>query len=99
MAVVIGLAALVVALGLTIPFLWRVQRRRGRPRVLGVCAGIGAGIGLALAILFALQGSGEPSVPPPSVAARATWIGVVTALGAVNGTLVGIVTVVCRPRS
>jgi hypothetical protein len=98
-AIVAGLAGLVVVMGLSIPFLWRVQGEHGRGRVLGICTGLGAGIGATLAILFALKGSGEPSIPSPGVAEYAIWLVVVTVVGAVNGTLVGAVTVLCRPRS
>lgn len=93
-----GLAGLVAVVGLSIPSLWQVQGKHGRVRVLGICTGLGAGIGTALAILFALQGSGEPSIPSPGVAEYAIWLVVVTVVGAVNGTLVGAVTMLCRPR-
>lgn len=98
-AIVAGLAGLVVVVGLSIPSLWRVEAKHGRGRVLGISTGLGAGIGATLAILFALKGSGEPSIPPPGIAEYAIWLVVVAVVGAVNGTMVGAVTVLCRPRS
>jgi hypothetical protein len=96
--IAIGLVTLVVVLGLSLPSLWQVQERRGWFGVLWICIGLGAGIGMALAVLFAFQGSGEPSRPSPSTAEITIWIVIVTVVGAVNGSLVGAVTVLCRPR-
>ncbi|MFM8351889.1 MAG: hypothetical protein ACKN9D_12590 [Actinomycetales bacterium] len=96
--IVVGLMALVVVLGLSLPSLWRVQGRRGWLRVVWICTGLGACIGIGLAVLFALQGSGEPARPSPSAEDITIWIVVVTVVGAVNGSLIGAVTVLCRPR-
>jgi uncharacterized membrane protein YfcA len=96
--VAVILLSVVVAIGWAIPWLWRVQVDHGQGRVLAVCIALGAGIGLVLAVGFAIGGPGEPSIPDPPVGAHAVWLLVPTLVGAVNGALVGGVTVWARPK-
>lgn len=95
----IGIAALVVLMGLAIPRLWRIQETHGPGRVLGISLAMGAGIGLLLAAIFGLRGSGEPSLPPMTLGAYLIWFLVVMFVGTVNGALVGGVTVLAKPRA
>jgi hypothetical protein len=96
--VILGIALLVLLIGFALPWLWRVQDERGPGRVLGISIGLGAGIGLLLAAIFGLRGSGEPSIPPITLGAYAIWFTVLFFVGAVNGALVGGVTVLAKPR-
>lgn len=93
------LVALVIAMGLAIPWLWRVQASSGARRVLGYSAALGAAVGLAIAGGLAISGPGEPSTPAPSASATVTWLLVLTLVGALNGALVGGVTMLTRPTS
>lgn len=95
--VIVGIAFLVLLVGFSIPWLWRVQGDRGPGRVMGISLGLGSGIGLLLAVIFALRGSGEPSTPPITLGAYLIWFLVVTGVGTVNGALVGGVTIVAHP--
>ncbi len=96
--VIVGIALLVVLIGFAIPWLWRVQESKGPGRVLGISLAMGAGIGILLAAIFAINGSGEPSLPPMPLGAYLIWFVVVTFVGLVNGALVGGVTVLARPK-
>lgn len=97
--VIVGIALLVVLIGFAIPRLWRVQDERGPGRVLGISIGLGAGVGLLLAFIFGLRGSGEPSRTDITLGAYVIWFLVLLFVGAVNGALVGGVTVLAKPRT
>jgi len=97
--ILVILAALVGATGLAIPWLWRVQAARGARRVLVYSLALGAVIGLTIAVGFVIRGSGEPSITAPSLTDTATWLLVLSLVGAVNGALVGGVAMLARPSS
>ncbi len=59
---------------------------------------IGAVVGTVLAGIFAVRGSGEPSIPPMDLADYLIWFSVVMVVGAVNGVIVGLVAVIAQPR-
>jgi Mg/Co/Ni transporter MgtE len=96
--IVAGLVVICVAIGLALPWLWRVRERSGVWSVLWRTTTLGALIGFVLAALFGLGGSGEPSAPPMDGIAYAIWFTVVTIVGAVNGVVVGLVALLFRPR-
>ena len=96
--IVVGLVVICVAIAFAIPWLWRVRARSGLGSVVGKTATLGAATGLVLAALFATRGSGEPSVPALRFVDYAIWSAVVTAVGAANGVLVGLVSSRLRPR-
>ena len=96
--VVAGLALICLGMALAIPWLWEVGQRNGRWAVLVRTCGIGLDVGLVLAAAFALFSSGEPSAPPMNAAAYLIWFSVLTAVGALNGVVVGLVVLWLRPR-
>ncbi len=99
-AIVLGiLLVLVAVVAVAIPRLWQVQREKGARRVLALSTVLGAVAGLLIASGFALGGSGEPSRPEMSLQDIVIWLCVLTVVGAVNGALVGAVTVLTSPRS
>jgi hypothetical protein len=97
--IILGIALLVLLIGFATPWLWRMQESKGPGRVLGISLAMGAGIGILLAAIFAIKGSGEPSLPPMPLGAYLIWFVVVTFAGLVNGALVGGVTVLAKPRT
>lgn len=96
--VVAGLVVICVAIAFAIPWLWRVRARSGLGSMVVRTTTLGAATGLVLAALFATRGSGEPSVPSLRFVDYAIWFAVVTAVGAANGVLVGLVSSRLRPR-
>ena len=58
---------------------------------------IGALVGTFLAGIFAVRGSGEPSIPPMDLSDYLIWFSVVMVVGAVNGVVVGLVVSRLRP--
>jgi len=96
--IVAGLVVISVAIGLALPWLWRVREQSGVWSVLWRTTTLGALVGLVLAALFGLGGSGEPSAPPMDGMDYAIWFTVVTIVGAVNGVFVGLVALLFRPR-
>ena len=97
--VIAGLAVICVAIGLAVPWLWRVCEQSGVWSVLWRTTTLGALVGFVLAALFGLGGSGEPSAPQMNGIDYAIWFTVVTIVGAVNGLIVGLVTSWLRPSS
>jgi len=96
--VVAGLLVICVGMALAIPWLWEVGQRNGLWAVLVRTGSIGLVVGLMLAAAFALFSSGEPTIPPLSVADYAIWFGVPMSVGALNGVVVGLVVYWLRPR-
>ena len=96
--IVVGLVVICVAIGLALPWLWRVRERSGVWSVLWRTTTLGALVGLVLAALFGLGGSGEPSAPPMAGIDYAIWFTVLTIVGAVNGVIVGLAANLARPR-
>ena len=96
--IVAGLVVICVAIGLALPWLWRVREQSGVWSVLWRTTTLGALIGFVLAALFGLGGSGEPSAPPMDGIDYAIWFTVLTIVGAVNGLIVGLVAIIARPR-
>ncbi len=93
------LLALVIAIGRAIPWLWHVQADKGARRVLAYTLVPGAAVGFAIALGFAISGSGEPSRTDPTASSTLTWLLVLTLVGALNGALIGGVTVLARRSS
>jgi len=96
--IVAGLVVICVAIGLALPYLWRVRERSGVWSVVWRTTTLGALVGFVLAALFGIGGSGEPSAPPMDGIDYAIWFTVVTIVGAVNGAIVAFVSVLLRPR-
>ena len=96
--IVAGLVVICVAIGLALPWLWRVREQSGVWSVLWRTTTLGALVGFVLAALFGLGGSGEPSAPQMDGIDYAIWLTVVTIVGAVNGLIVGLVAIIARPR-
>ena len=96
--IVAGLVVICVAIGLALPWLWRVRERSGVWSVLWRTTTLGALVGFVLAALFGLGGSGEPSAPPMDGMDYAIWFTVLTIVGAVNGAIVAFASVLFRPR-
>jgi hypothetical protein len=96
--IVAGLVVICVAIGLALPWLWRVREQSGVWSVLWRTTTLGALVGFVLAALFGLGGSGEPSAPPMDGIDYAIWFTVLTIVGAVNGLIVGLVAIIARPR-
>ena len=95
----IGLAVICTGMVFAMPWLWRVRTARGLFAVVRRTTMIGAVVGFVLAAIFAVKGSGEPSIPPMDFADYMIWFSVVMVVGAVNGVLVGLVTSWLRPAS
>ena len=95
----IGLAVICTGMAFAMPWLWRVRTAGGLFTVVRRTTMIGAVVGLVLAAIFAVKGSGEPSLPPMDSAAYLIWFSVVMVVGAVNGVVVGLVTSWLRPAS
>jgi hypothetical protein len=95
----IGLAVICTGMAFAMPWLWRVRSAHGLFAVVRRTTMIGAVVGLVLAAIFAVKGSGEPSLPPMDSAAYLIWFSVVMVVGAVNGVVVGLVTSWLRPAS
>ena len=96
--IIVGLVAICVAIGLALPWLWRVRERSGVWSVLWRTTTLGAFVGFVLAALFGLGGSGEPSTPPMGGIDYAIYFTVVTIVGAVHGVIVGLVALIGQPR-
>ena len=96
--IVAGLVVICVAIGLALPWLWRVREQSGVWSVLWRTTTLGALVGFVLAALFGLGGSGEPSAPPMDGIDYAIWFTVLTIVGALNGVIVGLVAIIVRPR-
>jgi len=96
--IIVGLVAICVAIGLALPWLWRVRKRSGVWSVLWRTTTLGALVGFVLAALFGLGGSGEPSTPPMDGIDYAIWFTVLTIVGAVNGVIVGLVAIIAQRR-
>ena len=96
--IVAGLVVICVAIGLALPWLWRVRERSGVWSVLWRTTTLGALVGFVLAGLFGLGGSGEPSAPAMGAVDYAIWFTVLTIVGAVNGAIVVFASVMFRPR-
>jgi hypothetical protein len=96
--IVAGLVVICVAIGLALPWLWRVLEQSGVWSVLWRTTTLGALVGFVLAALFGLGGSGEPSAPPMGAVDYAIWFTVLTIVGALNGVIVGLVSIIVRPR-
>ena len=96
--IVVGLVVICTAIGLALPWLWRVRDQSSVWSVLWRTTTLGALVGFVLAALFGLGGSGEPSAPPMGGIDYAIWFTVVTIVGAVNGVIVGLVAIITQPR-
>jgi len=96
--IVAGLVVICVAIGLALPWLWRVREQSGVWSVLWRTTTLGALVGFVLAALFGLGGSGEPSAPPMDGIDYVIWFTVLTIVGAFNGVIVGLVGIIVRPR-
>ena len=96
--IIVGLVAICVAIGLALPWLWRVRKRSGVWSVLWRTTTLGALVGFVLAALFGLGGSGEPLTPPMDGIDYAIWFTVLTIVGAVNGVIAGLVAIIAQRR-
>ena len=94
----IGLAVICAGMAFAMPWLWRVRAEQGLSAVVWRTTMIGAVVGTVLAGIFAVRGSGEPSIPPMDLADYLIWFSVVMVVGAVNGVIVGLVAVIAQPR-
>ena len=93
----IGLAVICAGVALAMPWLWRVRAEQGLSAVVWRTTMIGALVGTFLAGIFAVRGSGEPSIPPMDLSDYLIWFSVVMVVGAVNGIVVGLVVSWLRP--
>ncbi|MDA2986899.1 MAG: hypothetical protein O2789_04115 [Actinomycetota bacterium] len=96
--VVLGVVLLTLLIGFAIPWLWGLQSEHGPGRVLTTCLGAGASLGVLIGVLVTLTNRDESTSSSPGVAAYAIWLGVLLFVGGVNGTFVGGVTVLARPK-
>ena len=96
--IVAGLVVICVAIGLALPYLWRVRERSGVWSVVWRTTTLGALVGFVLAALFGIGGSGEPSAPPMDGIDYAIWFTVLTIVGAVNGVIAGLVAIIAQRR-
>ena len=96
--IVAGLVVICLAIGLAVPWLWRVREQSGVWSVVWRTTTLGALVGFVLAALFGLGGSAEPSTPPMGGIDYAIWFTVVTIVGSVNGVIVGLAAIIAQPR-